>query len=140
MQTVALAVAAVAMLDGCAINQTIHPADVASGVEVCIVENPAVRENFAAALRAALGEQGLRARMLPATANPQDCPVTMTYVANWRWDLAMYMAYARLQVFRDGRPAGDAVYDSLRGGANMNKFISADVKTRELVGQLFPKH
>jgi hypothetical protein len=52
----------------------------------------------------------------------------------------MYMAYARLQVFRDGRPAGDAVYDSLRGGANMNKFISADVKTRELVGQLFPKH
>jgi hypothetical protein len=36
-------------------------------------------------------------------------------------------------------PAGNAVYDALPGGANLNKFISADAKIGELVDQLFPE-
>lgn len=32
----------------------------------------------------------------------------------------------------------EAKYDSMRGGANMNKFIAADQKINELVNQLFP--
>jgi hypothetical protein len=76
--------------------------------------------------------------MLPPTAQADDCPVTMTYVGRWSWDLTIYLSYARLQVFDNGSAAGDAVYDSTGGGGNMNKFIDAETKIRELVTQLLP--
>jgi hypothetical protein len=40
-------------------------------------------------------------------------------------------------VFVEGKEAGRAVYDSLSGGANMNKFIRTEPKLAELVDQLF---
>ena len=39
---------------------------------------------------------------------------------------------------KDGKPVGEAKYDSTRGGGNMGKFIDADKKITELVNQLFP--
>jgi hypothetical protein len=66
------------------------------------------------------------------------CPVTSTYTANWRWDLAMYMAYANIKVYSNGEQSGEAVYDALRGGANMSKFVQGETKIAELVNQLFP--
>jgi hypothetical protein len=48
------------------------------------------------------------------------------------------MSYARLQIFKQGAAAGDAVYDSTRGGGNFSKFIDAEPKIRELVTQLLP--
>jgi hypothetical protein len=63
--------------------------------------------------------------------------MTSTYTANWRWDLALYMAFAEIIVYAEGTKVGSAVYDSLHGGANMNKFINAEAKIRELVDELF---
>jgi hypothetical protein len=48
------------------------------------------------------------------------------------------MAYAEINVFVDGKPSGQAKYDSQSGGANMGKFIAAEKKIAELVDQLFP--
>lgn len=127
------------LLAGCTITQKVNPASVASGAEVCIIENPAVREGFLPELQGALRDNGYRYRMLPESAMPQDCPVAMTYVARWSWDLTIYMSYARLQVFQDGRPAGDALYDATGGGGNLGKFIDAEPKIRELVDELFPR-
>lgn len=62
-----------------------------------------------------------------------------TYEAIYRWDLAIYLARADLRIWVDGREAGRAVYDSLSGGANMNKFIRTEPKLIELVDLLFPK-
>ncbi len=46
------------------------------------------------------------------------------------------MTYADIQVFVNGKQHGQAVYDSRRGSARMDKFISADKKVRELVDEL----
>jgi hypothetical protein len=135
----ALAVFAVsAGVAGCAIHQTVRPVEKFEGKQICVIENPSVRAGFIEAYRSSLASKGYAVRQLPATAAITDCPVTSTYVANWRWDLAMYMAYAEIRVYSNGKPAGEVRYDSTRGGANMSKFIAADKKIDELVNQLFP--
>ena len=126
------------VLTGCAIHQRVKPAGVIDGREICVIENPAVRAGFVESYKRALSSKGYVVRQLPATASIAECQVTSTYTAQWRWDLAMYMAYAEIKVFSNGRPAGEATYDALRGGGNMNKFIDADRKVGELVNQLFP--
>jgi hypothetical protein len=75
---------------------------------------------------------------LPATASIIDCPITSTYTANWRWDLAIYMAYADIKIYNGGKVIGEANYDATRAGLNGGKFIDADKKINELVDQLFP--
>jgi hypothetical protein len=134
----AAVLAACALLQACAIHQNVRPVERLADRQVCVIENPAVRAGFLDAYRRALMDRGYTVRQLPATATQNDCPVTSTYSANWRWDLAMYMAYAEINVFRGGQKIGEAKYDALRGGGNMGKFIEADKKILDLVRQLFP--
>lgn len=134
----AAALAIAALLSACTITQQVNPAKVAAGAEVCVVENTEVRSGFVEELKRSLEANGYRYRMLPPSAQVADCTITMTYLARWSWDLTIYMSYARLQIFENGTPAGDAVYDSTRGGGNMGKFIDAEPKIRELVTQLLP--
>ena len=124
-------------LTGCAIHQTVRPVEAIAGREICVIENPAVRPGFMEAYKRSLATKGYAVRQLPASASITECPVTSTYTANWRWDLALYMAYADIKVYSNGRSVGEATYDSMRGGANMNKFVDADRKIEELVNELF---
>jgi hypothetical protein len=128
------------LLAACSIKQNVKPvtpADVATK-QICIRENKAVREGFLEAYKQALESKGFSVRVLDPDAGITACPLLTTYSANWRWDLAMYMAYAEMTVYRDGNEVGKAVYDSLLGGGRLDKFIKADEKVRELVNQLFP--
>lgn len=126
-------------LAGCAINQTVKPVERFEGTLVCIVVNPAVsQEGFLATYARVLAEKGFTVRQLPPGSAITECPVTLTHTANWRWDLAMYMAFADIKVYNNGQQSGQAVYDALRGGANMNKFIRGEAKITELVNRLFP--
>ena len=52
------------------------------------------------------------------------------------WDIALYMAYAAIKVYHNGKLDGEAIYDSRSGGGNFSKFIDAEPKIRELVEQL----
>jgi len=126
-----------AVLSGCAIRQQVQPAP-ADLREICIVENSGVRAGFVDSLRRTLTERGYRVRMLPSTARLDTCPVTATYSARWNWDLALYMSYAEIRIYRDLQQVGSAVYDATRGSGNLNKFIDAETKIRELVQQLLP--
>ncbi len=129
----------VAALAACAINQKVTPVESFDGKQVCIIENPAVvQAGFIVAYTQALEQKGYTVQRLAAEAKITDCPVTSTYTANWRWDLALYMSFADIKVFQAGKQTGQAVYDATRGGANMSKFIKGDEKIRELVNQLFP--
>jgi hypothetical protein len=130
--------AAMLSLFGCAINQTVRPVEQLESQQLCVVENPAVGMDFLPVFQRTLIDAGYVVRKLSPSSALTDCPVTITYTANWRWDLAMYMAFAEIKVYRDGQLAGQATYDSLHGGANMNKFIKADAKIGELVHQLLP--
>jgi len=127
-------------LVACSIKQNVRPvtsADLATR-EICIRENKTVREGFLEAYRQALESKGFSVRMLDPDAGIRACPLLTTYTANWRWDLALYMAYAELTVFRDGNEIGTATYDALMCGGRRDKFIKADEKVHELVSQLFP--
>lgn len=126
------------LFTGCAIKQTVKPVEHFASKEVCILDNPDVRVGFMAAYKRALEGKGYAARQLPATASIIECPLTSTYTANWRWDLAMYMNYANIKVYNNGKVVGEAVYDAKRAGMNTAKFIDADKKIGELVNQLFP--
>ncbi|MDB5753391.1 MAG: hypothetical protein JWP65_3812 [Ramlibacter sp.] len=126
------------LLSGCAIHQNVRAVEGLSERQICVIENPAVRAGFLNAYRQALGSKGYTVRQLPAGAATTDCPVTSTYTANWRWDMALYMAYAEINVYRAGQKVGEAKYDAMSGGANLNKFIAGDKKIQELVHQLFP--
>lgn len=125
---------------GCTIIQEVEPVSVQPQTvgEVCVVENPDVREGFLATYRQALHNKGFSTRLLDPGTPVDVCPVTSTYVARWSWDLTIYMAYARIRVFDGGAGAGEALYDATGGGGRMDKFIDAEPKILELVNELFP--
>jgi len=128
------------VLAGCSIRQEIKPVALAQlpMKEMCIRENRDVRPGFLDAYKAALESKGLSVRVIDPDAGVTACPLLTTYVANWRWDFTMYMAYAQMVVYRDGAEVGRAVYDAAGGGGRLDKWINADDKVRELVNQLFP--
>jgi hypothetical protein len=123
---------------GCSISQQVDPVPRLETRNICIIENPDVREGFLQVYRSALDSKGFQTKMLKESALPDDCPVTSKYTANWRWDLLLYLAFADITVYANGSKVGRALYDSLAGGGNFAKFINAENKIRELVDLLFP--
>lgn len=126
-------------LSGCAIHQSVRAIEQPLAQrEICIIESPAVRSGFLQTLKRGLQDKGYSVRHLPATASATDCPVTATYNGTWRWDLALYLAYADIRIFSAGQQIGEAKYDATSAGGSLAKFIEADQKILELVNQLFP--
>ena len=123
-------------LSGCSIKQNIEPAELTNDAQLCIIENKAVREGFLVELVKVLDEKGIRYIVVDRGYSKGNCEWTVNYTANWTWDLALYMSYASITVYRNGTLDGSAVYDSRSGGANLSKFIDAESKIRELVEQL----
>ncbi|GLP97044.1 hypothetical protein GCM10007895_23500 [Paraferrimonas sedimenticola] len=108
----------------------------ANGADLCVVRNPEVRQGFLDQYEAVLRSKNISYRIVSEQAVPQSCQWTSTYEAHWRWDLALYMAYAEIKVFQNGSLEGVAKYDATRGSGNFSKFIDAEPKIRELVNQL----
>jgi hypothetical protein len=131
MKEVAAACVAVLVLGGCARHQ-VAPVAKLEGNQICIIENPRVRADFVEAYRKALGNRGFQTSMVPSTSALNVCPVTSKYVAYWAWDIVLYMQSARLDVYRDGRPAGRAMYN-----ARSSRLVNTEDKIQELVDQLF---
>jgi hypothetical protein len=125
-------------LSGCAIYQKVTPVERFEEKQVCIIENAAVRVGFIEAYKRALIDKGYAVKQLPTASAITECTITSTYTANWQWDLALYMAYAEIKVFKDGKPIGEAKYDARGGAGNPDKFIAAEKKIAELVNLLFP--
>ncbi|QIR16264.1 hypothetical protein HBH39_15735 [Shewanella aestuarii] len=131
-----LMILSILSLSACSIKQKIDPIEVTSSTEVCIVENKDVRQGFLEEFKKVLQQKKIKYRLIQELDAQNGCEWTATYTANWAWDLALYMVYAEIKVFHQGRLDGEAIYDARMGGANMNKFIDAEPKIRELVEQL----
>jgi hypothetical protein len=134
---IAGAIAAIS-LTGCAISQKIMPVTSASGSDVCVVDNRKVRETFRAEVVRGLRAKSIPVREVQETSDLSTCGHVLRYNANWRWDLAMYMARAEITVFKGSQVVGSAYYDATSGGGRPDKFISAETKIAELVDKLFP--
>jgi hypothetical protein len=122
------------------ISQNVVPVSAQAGPkkEICVVESPKVQKGFQAELVHQLQTRGYETRVIAPDSPVTACPLTLTYVAHWSWDLAIYLTQADIRVFADGREAGRAVYDSTNAGLDLGKYISAEAKIDELVGKLFP--
>ena len=124
------------LLQACSIKQSISKLPESSMEkmdEICIIENPKVKKSFLPVYTDALKKNGISTKTLAPSSNTADCDFTSTYTALWSWDLVIYMSYAELNIYEKGGLAGNAVYDSRSGSANMGKFIDVDNKVNELV-------
>ncbi|WP_217475846.1 Sbal_3080 family lipoprotein [Stutzerimonas stutzeri] len=127
-------------LAGCSIKQTVTPAALSAELtpEICTVPAIGLRAGFGVAYQQALRDKGFRTRQLAPGSDPARCPLSTTYTGTWRWDLLLYMSYADIRVYQNGRQVGRAEYDARWGSGRPDKFIDAESKIKELTQQLFP--
>ncbi len=140
------------LLGGCAsATQQITRIEGQKPKEVCIVRHEAVKGETLEAIQEGFQKNGIKTRAVSGTYEQKDrmwvpkwnpaevrgCDAIGFYVANWRWDLANYMAFANIwMVTPDGqRKIGQATYDAMRV-AGTSKFINARNKLIELVDQM----
>lgn len=111
-------------LVGCgSIQQVMKPVALSGEArEICLIENPAVRESFLPAYQTALSAM---VRVPPPGSPVASCPLTSTYTANWRRDLSLYLAYANMKVFQNGQRGDEVLYDSLGDGASTSSRFNA---------------
>lgn len=129
------------LASGCSIKQTVTPAVISSEIppEICLIPAEGLREGFNTTYDAQLKKKGFRTRQIPPGSSPSICKLSTTYIGTWSWDLALYMSYADIRVFEEGRQVGHAEYDSRFGGARViDKFIDAEKKITEMTDLLFP--
>jgi hypothetical protein len=133
-----VSVAALVILWGCGISQTVRPVERFDGRDVCVIENTSVKAGFLESYKRALAAKGYSVKQLDRTASIHECPTTSTYSAAWGWDFALYMVSAEIRVYKSGKQIGVTLYDARRAGLNTGKFVNADNKIVELVNELFP--
>ena len=138
MRVFTVFLAMILAIAGCSIKQQIEPAEVPSEAQVCIVENTDVREGFLKELTKVLDEKQVNYKVTDLEM-ARECEWKVTYSARWSWDLALYMSYAEISVYRFGVLDGQAIYDATMGGGRPDKFIDSEPKIRELVEELMQK-
>jgi len=125
-------------VSACTISQNVAPVQPAAIEELCIQRNDKVlMAEFEPTMARLIEARGVKTRFYTGT-RPDDCRHSATYIANWRWDMAMYLYYVRIEVFEDFKSIGLAEYDAALGGMNLSKFGSTEDKIRPLIEQLFP--
>jgi hypothetical protein len=131
----------VILLEACAISQEVTPLKPFEWQEICVVENVRVKPVFLDTYTRVLIEKGYLVQVVSAEVpiSHAKCPITSTYGASWQWDLQSYMATAGIKVFKEGKLAGQAIYDTRGGTASLGKFNPPESTITELVDQLFPK-
>lgn len=142
------------LVGGCAARQDISqfaPSNIPQNA--CIAKHDAVRAGVLKALQDGFRKHGVQTRVIQATYTqkhglwqPQvsldqlnECDVIVFYVANWTWDIAMYMYFANIWITDPGmnNKVAQATY---KAGAGPSKWRIARKKIIELVDKLFNKN
>jgi hypothetical protein len=125
-------------LSGCSISTTVKPVEVKIS-EICIKNNPAVlMDGFLPELQAQIESHHIKTKIFDDVLR-KDCPYQLEYVANWRWDIVMWLMYAELKVYENDsrKTIGEAVYDAKWGGGRPDKFGPAANNLKTLTDTLF---
>jgi len=117
---------------------------------VCIVENKDTGKDVLENIQEGLTNHGVKFQVIPGTYQIENnlwvpkvqddqvarCDSLLFYVANWNWDIVMYMRFANIWMTTPDRSKslGFATYDAR---ASLNKFIDSRKKLLELVDGLF---
>jgi hypothetical protein len=139
------------LITGCTTRQHVTRLETPKPQQVCIVQHHAVKAGVLEALQEGLTKHGMRNKVVPGVYelkhamwqprwNPEQvtsCDALIFYVANWSWDLALYMRFANVWMTPiDGsKKLSQATYDA-GGNIGPGKFIVAREKILELVDQM----
>lgn len=124
-------------LSGCSITQSVQPVTDANIDRVCVETNPAVlMDGFEPTMCELIETHGMTTEVYSGQ-RPADCEHFLEYTANWRWDMAMYLSYADIQVYDREGLEGRATYDARNGGGRMDKFGPTRSKIEPLIEELF---
>lgn len=104
------------------------------GQEICIVNNPAVQQDFRDAYQRRIQAKGYNTRIVRQISN---CPISTTYTAEYGQHWGVYLASSVLTVYRDGSPIGSIAYNV--SYANPGKHGRVEDKIEKIVEKLLPK-
>jgi len=126
------------LLQGCSIHENVVSVQGETIDEICVIDNPSVKESFRKAITEKIQDNNIKARVISEDSKEEvsSCQYTMEYTANWTWDLALYLVYTKIELFKGEDLIGEAVYDARRGGGRMDKFINAENKVEELIKKM----
>jgi len=120
----------------CTITTQVNPVPSQRIAAVCIEENDAVwSKEFLPALRAEFERRGIATTVYQA-APPSECRHRVEYAANWKWDMAVYLAYADIVVYDGSVVIGQATYDARHAGGRFDKFGHTTDKLERLMTEL----
>lgn len=137
-------------LSGCAAKQQITGFQKVPPKNICVARHEAVREGFHNALLEALERNLATVKTVPANyvekhqawhptvgdESIDHCDAFAFYVANWTWDITMYMYYANIWITDPemNQKIAQATYQT---GGGPDKWINAKKKVDELVDQIY---
>jgi len=122
------------LLSGCTIAQTVTPAPAGTKIEkIYVQQNRNVHmDGLHEELLQQLRGLGIEAVSFEGTRPPEAVHM-LSYTANWRWDMAMYLTYFQASLLEEGRVLGRAEYNATMGGARPDKFGKTAEKIRPLL-------
>jgi hypothetical protein len=128
---------ALVSFSACSIAQKTTPAKVASPIEKIYLEhNPRVlMEGLHPEIEMQIKAMGIPVESFSGP-QPAGARHVLSYTANWRWDMAMYLTYFEASLREDGRVIGTTVYDARSGGGRFDKFGPTADKIRPQLQQL----
>ena len=80
--------------------------DILQAEKVCLVVDDDTRELFKTTLKDWLMEQGIEPDVYPQGTSVDICEWTIEYEGRWSWVVGLYLADAKITVYRDGYEAG----------------------------------
>ena len=133
-----LSIVPLALCCSCSITQEVVPIPADVVVDTLYIRNNAAvhMQGFLPELQRQIEDNGVTVHVYDDTA-PDEAQFTLEYIANWKWDMAMYLSFFHADVFEQGRLLASMEYDARSGGANMGKFGDTAGKIRPLVYELF---
>lgn len=126
---------------GCVIHERVSPVRDDINKILCVEKNDKVlMEGFHSELISQLETMGIKTQTHTFESKiPEGCIYSMDYTANWQWDMAMYLVYADIKVYRGDRVIGKIEYDAKMGGGRLDKFGTTANIIRPLLQRLFKK-
>lgn len=130
-------VCSVVLLTGCTIARKVESAPAGTRISTIHVQKntKVLMDGFHPELIAQLEGLGFQVESFEGPRPPEAVHM-LTYTANWRWDMAMYLTYFQAMLLENNRILGKVEYDANMGGGRPDKFGRTSEKIRPLLIEL----
>ena len=109
--------------------------------EVSIKENPKVTvDDFLPVIIKAFNEHGIKTHTFKSNQEAPT-PYILSYTALRSWDFVTYLSHAELELEKNGRTVGSAVYHLIgKGGLSLMKWQSVETKMTPVFDELLKNY